>query len=112
MIERAIVADLGSFPDDDAHAVVNEKTPSDACPRMNFYARQPAPDVGQKTREPLQAPMPQPVRQAVKQKSVKAGIAGNDLPGRARSRVPIKYDGYLFPSSVEHKTLLLLWVGI
>src|SRR5579859_1233554 len=27
MIERAVVADLGGFPDDDAHAVVNEKTP-------------------------------------------------------------------------------------
>src|SRR6185295_3999621 len=63
-------------------------------------------------RQPFHFPEPQAVRNAVKQQRMKTGIACNDLPGRACRRIAIEDNAYFFPGSVEHKTLLLLWVGI
>src|SRR5882672_10248102 len=103
MVDRAIVTDQRGFADHDTHAVVDEEAPADRGARMDFYAGQPAADVGQEARQPFEIPTPQPVRKPVKQQCVKPGIAGDDLPARARSRIAVEYDAYLFPDSVQHK---------
>ena len=42
MVERAVIADLGGFPDHHPHAVIDEKAPPDAGTGMDFDARIPA----------------------------------------------------------------------
>src|SRR6185436_11773553 len=64
---------------------------------------QPAADVGHEARQPFQAPAPQSMRKPVKQQRMKTWVAGDDLPRRARGRIPIENDAYFFPDSVEHK---------
>jgi hypothetical protein len=44
LVDQHVIADLAGFADDDAGAVVDEKTPSDARARMDF-------DVGKKAAE-------------------------------------------------------------
>lgn len=36
VIQHAIVTDLGSLPDDDTHAVINEEATPDGCPWVNL----------------------------------------------------------------------------
>jgi hypothetical protein len=41
VIESAIVADRGSFPNNNTHAVIDKKAPANFGARVNFYARNP-----------------------------------------------------------------------
>ena len=103
VIERAIVADLGRLPDDDAHPVVDEHPPADGRPRMDFDSRQPAGPVREPAGEPAPAPTPEPVRnRAVPDQRMQPRIAGQDLPPGARGRVPVEHDGDVFAKAAEH----------
>ena len=39
LIQRAVVADFGGFPNDNPHAVVNKESSADFRTGMNFYPR-------------------------------------------------------------------------
>ena len=82
---------------------IQDNVPGFANGGVDFNAGQPAPDVGNETRQPFQAPAPQAVRQPMEEQRMKTRIAGNDLPGRTRRRVPVEYHAYLFTNSAEHR---------
>src|SRR3546814_7224672 len=62
VIEGDVLADLRSFTNDHAHAVIDEKAPPDARARMNLDASEPARQIRVEARQPLQLMRPQPVR--------------------------------------------------
>ena len=65
LIQQAIVADLGGFADDDAHAVVDDQTSADFCRRMDFHTRSSAGDLGNPTTEKTHFVGIKPVGKAV-----------------------------------------------
>jgi hypothetical protein len=54
------------------------------------------------TGQPLEAQVPQAVRQAVPEDGVQAGIGGQHLEKGARRRIPVEHDADVFPQSGEH----------
>ena len=106
MIKRHIVANLGGFADDHAHAVVDEEPPAYGRAGMDLDAGEEASEMRYQPAEPAQIHMPQPIRDAVNAQGMKAGIAGDDLPSRARGGVAVEYAGDVFTDTVEHK---LVW---
>ena len=52
LVNGAVIADLRSFADDHAHAVVDEHAPADDSRRMDFNAGEPAPEMRGKPAEP------------------------------------------------------------
>jgi len=102
VIERAVVADLSRLADDHAHAVVDEETPSDRGPGMDFNAGQPALPMGSKPRKPSQPRAPQEMGQTVEQHGVKPRVASDHFPGVPGSRVAVEYDRYFFLQAVKH----------
>lgn len=61
VIHGNVVADFGGFADDDAHAVVNEKTFADSCTGMDFNAGQKAGNLRNDARRQAEIFAPQPV---------------------------------------------------
>src|SRR3546814_15585756 len=57
-IEGDVLADLRSFTNDHAHAVIDEKAPPDARARMNLDASEPARQIRVEARQPLQLMRP------------------------------------------------------
>ena len=55
--------------------------------------------------QPAQVHMPQPVRDTVDAQGMEAGIAGNDLPGRAGCGVAFEYAGNIFTNAIEHDSI-------
>ncbi len=102
LVKRYVIADLGGFADHDAHAVVDEKTATDARPRVDLDTGHPATEVGDQPREPLPAVAPQNVRKAVQPDGMHARIAGQHLKGVARSRVTMEYALNVFSQTLEH----------
>ena len=99
MVKRAVVAYFGRLADDDTHAVVDKEAPPDLRSGMDLDPGQEAPAVRNQPREPLESHAPKPMCEAVHEQRVKPRVAGNDLPGVARGRIALEYDGYLFPNS-------------
>ena len=64
---------------------------------MDLDAGQPAPEVGNEARQPLEARMPQSLcDRRCTSIAWKPGIAGDRLPTFARGRVALEYDGDFF----------------
>lgn len=102
LIEKHIVADFRGGPDDDAHSVVNEKTPPDCSAGVDFNPGQEAGDLRQKTGQNRDAGFIEPMRKPVKQNGVKAGITKKDLKDAGGRRV-LAEDGLdLFPDGGKH----------
>ena len=90
LVNRAAIADFGRFADDHAHGMVKEHALADLGAGMNFNPREKAGDMGNKPPGPLESVRPAPVRQTVQDHCMQTGIAGQHLPGAARSRVAVK----------------------
>ena len=90
LVNRAAVADLGCFTNDDAHRVVKKHPLADFGAGMNFNAGKPSRQVRDKAPQPLETVVPAPVRAAVQQQCVKARVAGEHFPGRARGGVTVE----------------------
>src|SRR5882672_290213 len=103
MIERAVVPELRGLADDHAHAVVDENPAADRRARVDLDPREEPRAVGREPPQPAQLHAPQRVRKAVDEKGMKARVAGNDLPGRARRGVAVEHAGYVFADSGKHR---------
>src|SRR5258706_14512927 len=57
LVQQHIVADLRGFPDHYARAMIDEKSPPDRGPRMDFDARQKAAELGEQPRDQFQIPI-------------------------------------------------------
>ncbi len=89
MIEGAVIADLGGLADHDAHAVVNEQTAADRGARMDLDPRRHPSDMRDKAARKIPATHPQPMRHAVEEQCLEAGITQHDFkarPGRGIAR--------------------------
>ncbi len=103
MVQRAIVADLRGFPDDDAHPVVDEHPAPYGRARMDLDAGQPPAPVGKPAGKPAQAQPPQPMRHpAVPDQRVQPGIAGQHFPTCPGGRIPVEHDGDVFAKAAQH----------
>jgi hypothetical protein len=111
MIKRAIVADLRSFADHYAHAVIDENASSYGCARMNLYTCEPAPEMGNQARNPLEFGLPQPVCKAVIEQRVETRVTGNHLPGIACRGVTLENNRYAFLDTGKHiKSVRKQWI--
>ncbi|MNF70427.1 hypothetical protein D3C84_523360 [compost metagenome] len=102
LINSDVVADLGGFTDDDAHAMVDEETSTDLGPRMDLDPGQPATEVRHQARQPLQVRAPQHRRQTVNPDGVHAGVAGQDFKSVTRRRVSMEYALDIFTQTLKH----------
>jgi hypothetical protein len=108
LIEGDVVADLGGFADDDAHAVVDEEAPADPGPRVDLDAGHPAAEIGHQARQPLPAGRPQAVGQPMQPDGVQARITGEDLECVASRRITVEYALDIFTHTFEHQSSLRL----
>src|SRR2546429_6903934 len=96
MIERAIIVDLGSLPNDDAHAMIDKEPPPDRGPGMDLDPCEPAAHMGQQASRPLQAKIPEPVADAVQPDGMKACRSREHFEGSAGCGVSLEYTGDVF----------------
>ena len=102
MIERAIIADLGGFADHDAHAVIDEQAAADARPGVDLDPGQYPPDMRHEAAGQIPAVLPQPMREAIIEQSLKPGIAQHDFEPRSGRRIARQSRIYLV-SQVSEK---------
>ena len=102
LVEQHIVADFSGFADHHAHAVVDEEAPADGGAGVDLDARQKAADLRDHARHQRHPPAIQPVRQAVQQDGVEAGVAEEDLDHALGGRVFPENGVDLFPDGSQH----------
>ena len=105
VIERAVVALLGRFTDDDAHAMVDEDATADSGAGVNFNAGQVACQLADEPRQKKTLMVVQKMRNLVRDQHMKAGIQDNDLRHIARGGVFIADIFCIFPKA--HSSFLL-----
>ena len=79
MIKVAIIAHLGGFTDDDAHAMINDEAAADDGGGVDFDAGQPAREVRRKPPQKIEVMSPQPMRQAMPHDGMHARVAEQDF---------------------------------
>src|SRR5262249_16289784 len=87
LVERAVVADLGSLADHHPHPVIDEQSFADTSSGMNLDAGQPPPDMGHKTRSEQPAMPPQPMSEVMEKQRVKARITQRNFEARTGSGI-------------------------
>jgi hypothetical protein len=102
VIQRAFVLDHRSLADDHAHAVVDEDPATDGCPGMDLDTRDPAREMGNKTRQPAQTGAPKPVREPMQRQCMEARIAGQHLPCGTGGGIAFENAGNVFTQMGEH----------
>ena len=90
VVNGATIADHGGFANHHAHAVVDEDALANHRTGVDFNAGEPAPNVRDKTAQPLETMRPAPVRGAMPPDGVQTGVAGDDFPSAARGRIALK----------------------
>ena len=101
LIKRAVVADEGSFADDNPHAVIDEDAPAEDGARMDFDSGEKADDLREEAREQFPALHPQPVIDSVGNARVESGIAKQDTERRRCCRITLEDGLDVFPNSRE-----------
>src|SRR5438477_4190419 len=104
VIERAVVADLGGFANDDAHAVIDEHPPADDCARMDLDPGEPPAPMREPAGKPPLAPVPERMGDpAMPDQCVQPRVAGEHLPPGPSGRVAVEDDRDVFAKSAEHE---------
>ena len=99
MIQRAVIANFCCFTNDNPHTVIDKETAAYSRPRMDLDARQPARNVGRKPRQPLQPDIPQGMIHSMQQQGMHPGISRQHFEYISRSRIAVKYAGYVFTNA-------------
>src|SRR5690554_6002524 len=102
VVERAIIADLGGLADNHAHAMVDEKTPADTRAGVDLDAGEPAREKRQKTCQPAQPALPQPMVHAMQKNRVEPRVAGHYFESVTRRRVALHYAANIFFELLPH----------
>src|SRR5471030_1741811 len=102
LVKRHVVADFSGFANDDAHAVINEETPTYLGTRVNLDACHPAAEVRDNARRPLPAFVPQGMAQSMQPDRVQARVTGQDFKDIARSRITMEHTLNIFSQTIEH----------
>ena len=89
VVNRAVVANLSGFTDNDAHAVVNKQAFADLCARVDLNTGHMPRKLRQRTREEKVLVLIEPVCLAVVKQSMEALIEEDDLERGARRRVAV-----------------------
>jgi hypothetical protein len=82
--------------------VVDEKASAYRRARVDFDPGQPARDVRDKPREPLELELPQAMRQPMEQERVKSRLARDHFPAAARGRIALENDRDFLLETPEH----------
>ena len=108
MVNRAVIPNLGSFTDDNAHAVVDKQAVPDGRARMNFDAGHMTGKLGKRTREKEMLMFVQPMRLTVVNECVKALIEQKNFKRGARSRIAVANRARVIKQPLEnHKAIIL-----
>jgi hypothetical protein len=102
LVKQAIVPNDGSFADDDAHPVIDEKSAADLSARVNLNAGHQPGDLADDARRQRHTRIVKAMGEAVQQDRVKAGVAEKDLKYAPGGRVLPEYRFDLFPNGAEH----------
>ena len=90
VIYKAVVADLGGFADNYAHAVVDDEAAAYLCAGVDLYTRSVAADLRDHTREKQQVMLIAPMRAAMIEHGLHTGIQKQNLKRPFCRRVAIK----------------------
>src|SRR4051812_2395867 len=89
LVEQNVVADLGSFPDHNPRAMVDEESAPNSCARVDLYTCEEAAELRNHPWHQGQIPLVKTMGQAVKQNRMKARVAKHDLEPALGRRVPV-----------------------
>src|SRR5580765_2882066 len=101
LIHRDIVSQRNCLSNDYAHAVINEKPLSYPCSGMDFNTGTETCHLRKHPPEAVQSLLPKPMTQAVRPKSMQAGIAEQNLESRTCRGIAFKNTCYIFPHGFE-----------
>ena len=80
LVEKHVIADLGSFSYYHAHPVVHEKAPANLGSGVDLNAREPPSQMRDQASKEVQAVPPQPMSDAMQPDGVKTRVAAQDFP--------------------------------
>src|SRR5208283_3968826 len=101
LVERDVIAHLGSLADNHSHAVIDEKAAADDGAGMDLDSREPARELRECAGQKKHAVLPQPVMDAVPPQRVQAGVEQHDLEPRPRRGIAFEYRGDVFAHQSE-----------
>jgi len=102
LIQEAVIPDFSGFADNDAHAVIDEKTASDGRAGMDFNAGYPAGGLGNEARDEGDASPVKRVGEAMKKDGVETWITQQNLDNALRGGVLAEDRVDLFLDRSEH----------
>jgi len=102
LIDRAIIAHLGCFTDDNAKAMINKYPASNNCTGMDFYPCEKTRYVGGESSEPIPLVTPEKMGPTMHHNSVQARITGQHFPGAFSGRVALHDILNVFSESAKH----------
>ena len=112
MIDKAVIADLGGFADDYAHAVVDDEAAADLRAGVDLDAGSVAADLRDHTCKEHEIMLIAPVRAAMIEHGLHAGIQQQDLKRTFCRRVARKICIYGFKQFIEHNQAFSLNMGL
>ena len=104
LINRAAVANLGGFADNDAHSVVNKHAAADFCRRMNLNAGAVPHNLRNCPGKKTVTVVPKPVCRSVPHNGVKTGVNKQNLKRRGRCGVTLFNGVYILFKPFKHST--------
>src|SRR5664279_222744 len=108
LVDGDIVTNLGGFPDDHTHAVINEEAAAESGTGMNLDTRHKARDLRECTGKKEPAMLPQSVVNAIPPNRMQTGIEQHNLKPRACGWVVLEYRGNVFAH--QAKVVTHVWV--
>lgn len=105
VVNRAVVANLSGFTDNDAHAVVNKQAFADLGTRVDLNTGHMPRKLRQRTRKKEMLVFVQPVRLTVVKQGVKALIEQNNFQCGACCRVAVPDRACIFKQSLKNHSI-------
>ena len=105
VVNRAVVANLSGFTDNDAHAVVNKQTFADLCTRVDLNTGHMPRKLRQRTRKKEMLVFVQPVRLTVVKQGMKALIEQNNFQCGACCRVAVPDRACILKQSLKNHSI-------
>src|SRR5262249_8079790 len=102
LIQQHVITDFRGLTNHDAHSVIDEETASDASSGMDLYAGNGSRELAHHARGRIPSGAIEPVREAMQQNGMHAGITQQDFEHTACGRVTPEYRIDLLPQCAKH----------
>jgi hypothetical protein len=105
LIKQHVIADFGSFTNDDAHSVIDETSPSDGRTGMDLDARDGSIKLRNNPRQQRESLKVHTVGCPMQQDGMKTGVTEENLKRALGGWIAVENRVDLFPDGPKHTTL-------